>query len=139
VRGTVRETGRDRVRGFPLAAAPLWSLFFGCTPPERGWQNLSSTFAHERIDCIIPDVLFGSRSFHISGDRDMERSRIDPIAYRQRASRLGKCADLEPDTETACRLLHEALSWIQLAENEEYLAAHGHSAELRPLEPRFKN
>ena len=59
----------------------------------------------------------------------MTFSGIDPIEYRKRASRLGRCADLEPDFDKACRLLHQALSWIQLAENEEYLAIHNASDE----------
>ena len=62
---------------------------------------------------------------------------IDPIAYRKRASRLGRCADLEPDFEKACRLLHQALSWIQLAENEEYLALHEAAEEHASERPVF--
>lgn len=51
----------------------------------------------------------------------MTFSGIDSIEYRKRASDLGKCADQEPDLEKSIRLLREALSWIRLAKNEEYL------------------
>lgn len=67
----------------------------------------------------------------------MRRSTIDPIAYRQRASRPGKCADPVPDTETACRLLHEAPPWIQLARNEEHPAIRGHHTAAAPFRVRL--
>jgi hypothetical protein len=42
--------------------------------------------------------------------------------YRKRAQSLGRAADLEEDHELLMVLVREALSWIQLAENEEALA-----------------
>lgn len=44
------------------------------------------------------------------------------IQYRRRAARLGQLADAEPADDKMLALMHQALSWIQLAENEELLA-----------------
>jgi CheY-like chemotaxis protein len=44
------------------------------------------------------------------------------IRYRRRAARLGQQADAETSEEKMLPLMHQALSWIQLAENEEFLA-----------------
>jgi two-component system, response regulator PdtaR len=41
--------------------------------------------------------------------------------YRLRASQLGRQADAEPSEQKMLAFLHQALSWIQLAENEELL------------------
>ena len=49
------------------------------------------------------------------------------LAYRRRASAVGKRAYEIEDTEKMLRQLHEALSWIQLAENEEVLTAKRHA------------
>jgi hypothetical protein len=43
------------------------------------------------------------------------------LAYRRKASSIGKAAFAEPHQPTMLILLQEALSWIQLAENEELL------------------
>jgi hypothetical protein len=44
------------------------------------------------------------------------------IAYRQKAARLARLAEAEPEFEKSLLLLRDALSWIGLAENEEVLA-----------------
>jgi len=45
------------------------------------------------------------------------------LDYRQRASALGQRASMENDVKKMRALLDLALSWIQLAENEELLAS----------------
>lgn len=45
------------------------------------------------------------------------------IKYRRRAARLGRLADAESDEAKMLPLIQQALSWIQLAENEEFLGA----------------
>jgi CheY-like chemotaxis protein len=44
------------------------------------------------------------------------------IRYRRRASYLGRLADAENSEAKMLPLVQQALSWIQLAENEEFLA-----------------
>jgi CheY-like chemotaxis protein len=44
------------------------------------------------------------------------------IRYRRRASYLGRLADAEDTEAKMLPLVQQALSWIQLAENEEFLA-----------------
>jgi CheY-like chemotaxis protein len=44
------------------------------------------------------------------------------IRYRRRASYLGRLADAEDTEAKMIPLVQQALSWIQLAENEEFLA-----------------
>jgi CheY-like chemotaxis protein len=46
------------------------------------------------------------------------------IRYRRRASYLGRLADAEDEEAKMLPLVEQALSWIQLAENEEFLAQH---------------
>jgi CheY-like chemotaxis protein len=46
------------------------------------------------------------------------------IRYRRRASYLGRLADAEDTEAKMLPLVQQALSWIQLAENEEFLAQH---------------
>jgi len=46
------------------------------------------------------------------------------IRYRRRASNLGRLADAEDSEAKMLSLMQQALSWIQLAENEELLAQH---------------
>lgn len=46
------------------------------------------------------------------------------IRYRRRASNLGRLADAEDSEAKMLPLMQQALSWIQLAENEEFLAQH---------------
>lgn len=43
------------------------------------------------------------------------------IEYRRKASRLGRMANAESDETKMVPLLNLALSWIQMAENEEFL------------------
>ncbi|MET0721603.1 MAG: hypothetical protein ABWY64_12300 [Tardiphaga sp.] len=45
------------------------------------------------------------------------------LDYRQRAAALGQKASMEHDVKKIRALLDLALSWIQLAENEELLAS----------------
>jgi hypothetical protein len=45
------------------------------------------------------------------------------MTYRKRASALAKQADASSDHDRMARLLQEALSWIAVAENEEFIAA----------------
>lgn len=49
--------------------------------------------------------------------------RYVAIRYRRRASALGKMADAATTPEETARLLLEAMSWIQLAENDELLSS----------------
>ena len=42
--------------------------------------------------------------------------------YRRRAQQLALKADATTDETETLRLVHEALSWVQLAENEEALS-----------------
>jgi hypothetical protein len=45
------------------------------------------------------------------------------IIYRRKAAELGRMAEAEPEEEKMLPLLAQALSWIQLAENEELLGS----------------
>ena len=45
-------------------------------------------------------------------------------AFRKRASVLAREADSEGDLVEQIELMKRALHWIQLAENEEFLALH---------------
>jgi two-component system, response regulator PdtaR len=44
------------------------------------------------------------------------------LVYRRRASQLGHMADVQIDEAKMLHLIEQALSWIRLAENEEFLA-----------------
>jgi len=48
--------------------------------------------------------------------------------FRKRASEIGVRAFKEPDVKRMWSLMQEAMSWIQLAENEEALALTGSDA-----------
>jgi hypothetical protein len=56
------------------------------------------------------------------------------LTYRLRASAVGRQAYEIEDTDEMLRQLHQALSWIQLAENEEALTAA--RASVAPLNER---
>lgn len=43
------------------------------------------------------------------------------MRYRRRASALAEEADRCVDDHEKLRILHEALSWVQLAENDEFI------------------
>lgn len=43
-------------------------------------------------------------------------------SYRKRAANLARAADASPDVQEQVELVTQALRWIQLAENEEFLA-----------------
>jgi hypothetical protein len=45
------------------------------------------------------------------------------LVYRRKAAQLARLAEAEPDEIKMAPLIHQALSWIQMAENEEYLAS----------------
>ena len=49
------------------------------------------------------------------------------LTYRLRASAVGRQAYQIEDADEMLRQLHQALSWIQLAENEEALTTARHS------------
>ena len=48
---------------------------------------------------------------------------IKSASYRQRAAAIGDAAEAELDHAKLLELIQEAVHWIQLAENEEMLAA----------------
>lgn len=45
-------------------------------------------------------------------------------SYRKRAANLARAADASTDVQEQVDLVKQALQWIQLAENEEFLAHH---------------
>ena len=47
------------------------------------------------------------------------------ILYRRRAANLAEQADETDDPHQQSELLRTAIQWVQVAENEEYLAQHG--------------
>ena len=51
------------------------------------------------------------------------------LDYRQRAAALGQRASMENDVKKIRAMLDLALSWIQLAENEELLASEHRSED----------
>ncbi len=62
------------------------------------------------------------------------RSRMDAtfkttrqsLVYRRKAAEFARLAEAERDEIKMLPLVHQALSWIQLAENEEFLDMPGH-------------
>ena len=48
--------------------------------------------------------------------------KLVAMGYRLRASALARQADCSSDDTEKMRIIHEALSWIQLAENDELLS-----------------
>ena len=44
------------------------------------------------------------------------------LIYRRKAAEFARLAEAEPDEAVVMELVQKALSWIQLAENEELLA-----------------
>lgn len=44
--------------------------------------------------------------------------------YRKRAAEFARAADLAVDIQERIELVKQALQWIQLAENEEFMAIH---------------
>lgn len=50
------------------------------------------------------------------------KSTQQSLIYRRKASEFARLAEAEPDEIKMLPLLHQALSWIQMAENEEFLA-----------------
>ena len=56
-------------------------------------------------------------------DVDVSTFTPDSLRYRQKASALGQRASVEDDLEKVRAMLDLAVSWIQLAENEELMAS----------------
>jgi hypothetical protein len=54
---------------------------------------------------------------------DVSTFTPDSLRYRQKASLLGQRASVEDDLEKVRAMLDLAVSWIQLAENEELMAS----------------
>lgn len=54
---------------------------------------------------------------------DVSTFTPDSLRYRQKASALGQRASVEDDQEKVRAMLDLAVSWIQLAENEELMAS----------------
>ncbi|MDO9335849.1 MAG: hypothetical protein Q7T61_05565 [Caulobacter sp.] len=60
---------------------------------------------------------------HQFEDVDVSTFTPDSLRYRQKASMLGQRASVESDLEKVRAMLDLAVSWIQLAENEELMAS----------------
>jgi hypothetical protein len=60
---------------------------------------------------------------HQFDDVDVSTFTPDSLRYRQKASLLGQRASVESDFEKIRAMLDLAVSWIQLAENEELMAS----------------
>ena len=60
---------------------------------------------------------------HQIEDVDVSTFTPDSLRYRQKASALGQRASVESDGEKIRAMLDLAVSWIQLAENEELMAS----------------
>ena len=60
---------------------------------------------------------------HQIEDVNLSTFTPDSLKYRQKASLLGQRASVEADGEKVRAMLDLAVSWIQLAENEELLAS----------------
>jgi hypothetical protein len=58
---------------------------------------------------------------------DVSTFTPDSLRYRQKASALGQRASVEDDHEKVRAMLDLAVSWIQLAENEELMASESRS------------
>ena len=54
---------------------------------------------------------------------DVSTFTPNSLRYRQKASALGQRASVEDDQEKVRAMLDLAVSWIQLAENEELMAS----------------
>ncbi|MDB5652960.1 MAG: hypothetical protein JWQ94_573 [Tardiphaga sp.] len=54
---------------------------------------------------------------------DLSTFTPDSLRYRQKAASLGQRASIECDVEKVRAMLDLAVSWIQLAENEELMAS----------------
>lgn len=74
-----------------------------------------------------------------NGDKvELQRMTSTSREFRLKAARLARMAEIEPDASQQFHLIHQALSWIQVAENEELLTvgseaslAHGFDYSLR--------
>jgi hypothetical protein len=60
---------------------------------------------------------------HQFEDVDISTFTPDSLRYRQKASLLGQRASVESDLDKVRAMLDLAVSWIQLAENEELMAS----------------
>lgn len=59
---------------------------------------------------------------------DVSTFTPDSLKYRRKASALGQRASVESDVDKIRAMLDLAISWIQLAENEELMASEYRSA-----------
>lgn len=56
---------------------------------------------------------------------DHMKTTQQSLVYRRKAAGLARVVEAEPDEAKMLALLHQALGWIQLAENEEFLREVG--------------
>src|ERR1700759_4032480 len=89
-------------------------------PPKSARWRRTSIYFRWRAAGMSDVIKFPPRSSSASSEQ-RDRSEPRSIKSRRRASRLGQLADAEPTNEGMLTLMHQALSWIQLAENEELL------------------
>jgi hypothetical protein len=59
---------------------------------------------------------------------DLSTFTPESLGYRQKASALGQKASVEGDPEKIRAMLDLAVSWIQLAENEELMASESRAS-----------
>jgi CheY-like chemotaxis protein len=69
----------------------------------------------------MSDIIQFPRSA-LPASRPSPAKASESLRYRLRASELGRIADVQTDEARMLALVQLALSWIQLAENEEFLA-----------------
>lgn len=78
----------------------------------------------------LPDLLM--TSVRRRSTPDHMKATQQSLVYRRKAAELARLVEAEPDEAKMLSLLHQALGWIQLAENEELLGGDGHSGEDGP-------
>jgi hypothetical protein len=65
-----------------------------------------------------------------AGNAELHMARLrKSIEYRLKAAVLSRCAEVATDAVEVKSLLQDAVSWIQLAENEEWLVTKSLIAE----------
>ncbi|MET0876006.1 MAG: hypothetical protein ABWY14_02610 [Tardiphaga sp.] len=87
------------------AGKPIWLLAVA-----------RSTFAASGLPAMSKVI-----DFPVAGTSDLDRHMARATRYRLRASQISSSLEQETDDERVQTLLSLALSWIQLAENEEWL------------------
>lgn len=63
---------------------------------------------------------------------DHMKATQQSLVYRRKAAELARLVEAELDEDEMLSLLHQALGWIQPAENEELLGEDGRSGEEGP-------